>query len=234
MHVHPLAVPAACLLSGIGWAVAAASRGGGTPRAAVRPLLGGGAAFGIALGAYELLKAWGAEVRWEQVLAGGGGAVLIAFAIGLVEEGAKLAGVALATIGPPQPGAVMRTTFGVAAGFAALESLLALAGVAPAVGVARALLAPVAHAVLSAPLAFAVAASAGRAPWRTLRLAAGLLAAASLHAAGDLSLAAPRYGRIGYAAALLAPVLVAFLHARRVAPAPATAGGDATAGPRPG
>lgn len=237
MHAFPLALPAACLVSGLGWALAAAWRGpGGTPRGAIRPLLGGGAAFGMALGAYELLQAWGVEIRWEQVLAGGGGAVAVALAIGVVEEGAKLAAVILATTGPVRPGAVMRTTIGVAAGFAALESLLALAGVAPAVALARALLAPVAHAVLAAPLAFAVASAPRGARFRLGRLALGLAASAVLHAACDLSLAAPRFGRVGYAAALLAPALLVFLHGRRVtAAAAATArAGRAIAARPPG
>lgn len=216
---------AVCAVSGVGWALLAAIRGaGGSWRGAVRPLLGGGAAFGVALGAYQLLVLSGVEVSWERVLAGGGDALLLAAMIGLVEEGAKLAGIALAAQRPAEPGAMMRTTVGVAASFAALESALALAGVSAPVALARALLAPVAHAVLAAPLGFAVAWAARSPRGAALKLAAGLAVAAALHAVADLSLAAPRFGRLGYAAALLAPVVVIFLHARRLVLQPALRG----------
>jgi RsiW-degrading membrane proteinase PrsW (M82 family) len=211
-----VAVAGACLLSGIGWVTVGAWRvPGGSFAGAARALLGGGAAFGIALGSYLALEALGLEVSWDRVLAGGSGAVVLAAAIGLVEEAAKLAGIALAVVRPDRRGEILRATLGVAAGFAALEGVVALSGVGPGVALARALLAPVAHAVLAAPLGLALAASARGGRRAALWLVPGLLASATLHAAADLSLAAPRFGRIGYAAALLVPALLVFVHARR-------------------
>jgi hypothetical protein len=206
-----------CALSGTAWAAFAAWRApGGSAWGLGRGLAGGGAAFGLALAAYSLLEAAGLEIRWDRVLAGGWPAVLLAAQIGLVEEGAKLAGIALATTRPEGPGSVMRSTVAVSSAFAALEASVALSGADAGTAAARALLAPVAHAALAVPLGFAVAAMVrrGRLRW----LGPGLLTAAALHGAGDLSLTVPGYGRLGYAAALLAPALAAYLHARRSQP----------------
>lgn len=205
-----------------GWAAIGAARAPGPRRELVlRGLLGGGAAFGLALVAYDLLGAAGLGPRWEQVLAGSWPALGTALVIGLVEEGAKLGGIALSMRRAERPGAVMATTVGVCAAFAGLETATALSGApfGPAVG--RALLAPVAHAVLAAPLGFAVA-WAVRRGWRVglLAVPAALVLAAALHALADLALTAPRFGRLGFAAALLAPVLVIYLHARRLVPVP--------------
>jgi RsiW-degrading membrane proteinase PrsW (M82 family) len=205
-----------------GWAVAGAARlPGGRREVVLRGLLGGAAAFGIALAAYDLLFLTGVESRWELVLQGGRRALVLAALIGLVEEGAKLAGLALAIRSPERSGIVMGTTVGVAAGFAGLESVAALhGGLSPEV-MTRTALAPVAHALLAAPLGFGLvlAARHGRRVG-AVAVPAALALAALLHAAGDLSLAAPRYGRIGFAAPLLAPLVAAFLHARRYAWAP--------------
>ncbi|MGC3996516.1 MAG: PrsW family glutamic-type intramembrane protease [Anaeromyxobacter sp.] len=207
---------ALCALSATGWAALAGWRApGGTRRALLRGLAGGGAAFGLALGAYAALEEAGLAIAWEQVLAGGWPAARLALLIGLVEEGAKLFGIALA-VERGGRGAAMRATVGVAASFAALEAALAAGGGATAAVLARALLAPVAHALLAAPLGFALSARPGRTRARALALA--LPAAAVLHAAGDLALSLPGYGRLGYAAALLAPALWAYLHLRRLAP----------------
>lgn len=204
---------AGCALSAAGWAALGAARSP-DPRAgtAVRGLLGGVAAFGIALGAYHLLGLTGVEVVWEELTRGGARAVVLAAVIGLVEEAAKLAGIALAVRRPERPGAAMAATLGVAAAFAALESALAVRGVAAPAALGRVLLAPVAHAILALPLGFGVVAAArGRGGgW----IAAGLLVAASLHAFADLSLALPALGRTGFALALLAPVLARYLRAR--------------------
>ena len=61
--------------------------------------------------------------------------------------------------------------------------------------------------------------------WRTglLAVPAAVLLAAGLHGLGDLALTAPRFGRLGFAIALLVPVLAIYLHARRLVPAPARA-----------
>jgi len=204
-----------CLTSGATWAALASRRApDGAWRSAARGVLGGAGAFGIALAAYDLLQIGGADLRWDELLGGGGGAVLAAAGIGLVEEGAKLAGIALALPRPSRPAAAMRATIAVAAVFAALESALTMRGAPRALAATHAALAPAAHAILSAPLGFAVAAAARRRgawPW----IPAALAASVALHALADLSLASPRFGPYGYAAALLAPVLAAFLHARR-------------------
>lgn len=211
---------AVCLFSGTGWATFAAWRApGGSVHSTARALLGGGAAFGLALGAYALLEAVGLGIRWERVLAGGGGALLTAMGIGVVEESAKLVGILLAVVGPGRPGAVMRATMGCAASFAALEAAIALSGASPIVAFPRALLAPVAHAILAAPIGFGLAAAARRPRAAVAPVALGLAVAAALHALADLSLAAPRFGQLGYAAVLLAPALAIYLHARRPGPA---------------
>jgi len=214
-----LAVLAA--VAATGWAALGAARASGPRRELVlRGLLGGGAAFGLAFAAYDLLGLAGLGPRWDQLLDGGWPALAAAGVIGLVEEGAKLGGIALSLRRAERPSAVMATTVGVCAAFAALETATALTGAPTGTAVGRALLAPVAHAVLAAPLGFAVAAAVRRG-WRTglLAVPAALLVAASLHALGDLSLAASsRFGRVGFASVLLAPVLALFLHARRLAP----------------
>ena len=112
---------------------------------------------------------------------------------------------------------MLRATVGVAAGFAALEAIATLPGVAAPADLARALLAPAAHAILAAPLGIAIAVAARGGRRRALlALAGGLVVAAGLHAAADLSLATPRLGRAGYALALLAPVIALQLCGRRL------------------
>ncbi len=212
---HDVALAGVCATSWLAWAALGARRSPeGALRTAARGLLGGAGAFGMALASYDLLKVCGAEVRWEEVAAGGGGAIIAAGTIGLVEETAKLAGILLALPRRFRPGGAMRITVVVAAAFAVLEAALTLRGAAPALAAARAFLAPVAHAILAAPLGFATAAGARRrAGW--FWLAPALVASAGLHALGDLSLADPRMGSAGYAAVLLAPALAVFLGARR-------------------
>jgi RsiW-degrading membrane proteinase PrsW (M82 family) len=208
-----------CALSAATWALLAMWRSsGGSFRGAFRALLGGAAASGMALAAYDLLHRLGLEVRWEVIVDGGWRSVAMSAAIVLVEESAKLGGIALAVRRPERPGAVMRATIGVSAAFAAIEAGVTLAGTPAPLAFARALLAPAAHAILSAPLGFGVAAFARERRRGGLLLALGFLVSAGLHGAGDLSLAAPRYGQLGYAAALLAPALWIFLHARRISP----------------
>ncbi len=202
------------------WTVAGAARlPEGRLGAVARGLLGGGAAFGLAELGYGLLELGGHPLRWELVTGGGWTALGATLLIGLVEEGAKLGGLLLAVRQPRHPAALMATTVGTCAAFAALETVASLSGAPPHLAVTRALLSPVAHALLSLPLGFGVALAARRG------LRAGLVAvplalalSAVLHAAGNLALASPRYGRLGFALALLAPVLALFLHARRLPP----------------
>lgn len=204
------------------WTAAGAVRlPGGRVGAVARGLLGGGAAFGLAVSAYGLLQVAGLDLRWDLVAGGGWSALGAALLIGLVEEGAKLGGLALALRQPGRPAVVMATTVGTCAAFAALETVAALSGSPPRQAILRALFAPVAHAVLTVPIGFGVALAARRG--RRAGLVAVPLAlalSAALHGLGNLALAAPRYGRLGFAAALLAPVLALFLHLRRAGAAP--------------
>jgi RsiW-degrading membrane proteinase PrsW (M82 family) len=211
-----LAVPIAAAGSSAAWARLAAvragvARGGATAVA----LLAGVASSGLALVAYDVAARLGLELRWDTVAAGGTGALLVAAAIGLVEEGAKLAGILLVVERGAARGAVLAAAVGVAAGFAALEALLTLHGEPPAPALARAAFGPVAHALLAVPLVAGVAARPAAGRPRGLALAGALLASAALHAAGDVGAAAPGAGRLAYAAALALPAGALFLAARR-------------------
>lgn len=208
-----LALPLTAAASGAAWAQLAAWRAGyGRATFTVRALLGGIAAFALAVSAYDLSTLAGVDVRWEGVARADLRAALLAAAIGIVEEGAKLAGLLLVVDRSLRGRAVAAAAIGVAAGFSALEALAVLKGHASAPMLARAAFGPVAHAVLALPLAVGVAAAlrrTGRASW--LPLVPALLVSAALHAAGDLSLALPRVGPVGYAAALAAPPVVLFV-----------------------
>jgi hypothetical protein len=207
-----LALPVTAAASGAAWAQLAAWRAGhGRITFTFRALLGGVAAFALAVAAYDLSTLAGLTVRWEGVERADLHAAMLAAAIGLVEEGAKLAGLLLVVDRTLRRRAVAAAAIGVAAAFSALEALSVLKGHASAPVLARAALGPVAHAVLALPLAVGVAAAlrrSGRAWW--LPLLPALFASASLHAAGDLSLALPRLGPLGYAAALSAPPVILF------------------------
>ena len=210
-----LALPLTAAGSGAAWAHLAARRAGAARGAfALHALLGGAAAFGLALSAYDLAAMAGAEIRFERLARGDAGALVAALAIGLVEEGAKLAGLLLVVERGAGRRAVLAAAAGVAAGFAALEAILVLHGETSAPALTRAALGPVAHALLAAPLAFGVAAAMVRTrdPWAPIVPA--LLASAALHGAADLSLALPRVGGAGYAVVLAAPAVIAFARAR--------------------
>lgn len=216
----------ACAASGVAWAALAAWRAEeSASRLVPRALLGGAAAFGLALGAYDLQAIAGLPVSWDGIAAGDLDALALALLVGVTEEGAKLVGILLVLERRSRPAAVFAAAFGVAAGFAALEGLLVLPGTAPlGVATARALLGPVAHATLAVPMAFAVAATrSSRRAWMLLLPALG--ASAALHAGADLSVAMARGGPIAHAAVLLGPALWVFARSRRPAaqaPAPAT------------
>ncbi len=204
---------AACAICGAGWIVALAWRApDGALRSAARTVLGGLAAFAAAWGGYSILERAGMRVSWEEVAVGGGGGIATAAAIGLVEESAKLFGMALASVGTRHAGraAVVRTVLGVAAAFATVESMLVLAGAPGEVVLVRALFAPVAHAALAAPLGLVLVGGLRGIRWTI----PALLLAATLHGASDLSLALPSFGRLGFAAVLAAPAVFLHLHAR--------------------
>jgi hypothetical protein len=200
--------------SGAAWARLAAVRAGERRFAfALHALLGGAAAFGLALAAYEVATRAGVEVRWERLARGDGTAFLLAGAIGLVEEGAKLAGILLVVERGVRTRTALAAAAGVSAGFAALESLVVFSGETTAVAFARAALGPVAHGLLAVPIALAVA-PALRSRHPALALALPLAAAAALHGVGDLALALPAFGHAGYALALAAPAAVLYARAR--------------------
>lgn len=209
------ALPLAAAGSGAAWAKLAAWRAGERTRGfALRALLAGAAAFGLALLAYEAAALAGVEVRWDRLARGDAGAFLLAGAIGIVEEGAKLVGLLLVVERGVRTPAAVAATMGVAAGFASFETLAVLGTERSGLAFARAALGPVAHALLAVPLALALApALRSRRPASTLALA--LLASAALHGAGDLSLAMSGVGLVGYALALAAPALMLFARARR-------------------
>jgi hypothetical protein len=209
-------VPLACAAAGVAWAALAAWRAREAPaRLAARSLLGGAAAFGLAFAAYDLAALAGLEVRWERITAGDLPALALATFVGITEEGAKLVGILLVVERRSRPATALAAAVGVAAGFAALEGLHVLGGAAPLPAVlARSALAPVAHATLAVPLAFAVA-DLPRGPRAWVLLLPALGASAALHAGADLSLALPNGGRIVHAAVLLGPALWVFARARR-------------------
>jgi RsiW-degrading membrane proteinase PrsW (M82 family) len=219
-----LALSVAATGSGAAWARLAAVRAGERRVAfAVHAFLGGVAAFGLALAAYELATRAGVDVRWERLTRGDAAAFLLAGAIGLVEEGAKLAGVLLVVERGVRTRAVLAVAAGVAAGFSSLETLVVLGGEASASAFARAAFGPVAHALLTVPVALGIA-PALRSRRPALALGLPLAASAALHGAGDLSLALPGVGHAGYALALAAPAVILFARARarrrRMATAP--------------
>jgi RsiW-degrading membrane proteinase PrsW (M82 family) len=188
----------------------------GTARTALRGLLGGLAALGTAYIGYGVMQIAGLDIQWEWITKGAWPALGFAALIGLVEEAAKLVGIALAA--PPREQVarsrgVLRTTAAVAAVFATAEASLALRGASWPVALGRAALGPVAHGVLAAPFAMALAEARGVSRSRlALRLAGAVCLAALLHGLGDWSVARPGWGRAGFAAALLAPTL--WLYAR--------------------
>jgi RsiW-degrading membrane proteinase PrsW (M82 family) len=208
-------VPIAAAGSGAAWAKLAAWRAGERTGGFVfRAMLGGAAAFGLALVAYEGAALAGVEVRWDLMTRGDMTGFLLAAAVGLVEEGAKLVGILLVVERGVRTRTALAAATGVAAGFASLETLSVLGGEPSTIAFARAALGTVAHALLAVPVALAVA-PALRARRPAIALALPLLASAGLHGAGDLSLALSGVGYTGYALALTAPALMMFARARR-------------------
>jgi hypothetical protein len=208
-----LAVLAPAVL-GAGWVVQLSRRTPpGAARAAVRAVAGGTAAFALAALGYALLERRGMRISWSELTAGGGGSVVMAAAIGFVEEGAKLVGLCIASIGLPRGrGGLVRRIVAVSAVFASLECMFTMGGgdADAAVILLRAAFAPIAHAALSLPLGLALVGGAKGIRW----VLPALLAAAVLHGASDLSLAIPQVGRLGYAAVLCVPAVALHLRAR--------------------
>jgi hypothetical protein len=208
------ALPLTAAGSSAAWAQLAARRAGHRHGGfTLKALLGGAAAFGLALCAYDLLAFAGAAVQWELLVRQGATSFLAAAAIGLVEEGAKLAGILLVVDRGLRPRVVAAAAVGVAAGFSALETLLVVGGEWSAAALARTALGPLAHGLLAVPLVTGVVAwgRCGRGARGLAALLLSLAVSAALHGAGDLSLASPAVGAAGYAAALCAPALFLFL-----------------------
>lgn len=213
--VWAVALSIAALGSGAAFARLAALRAGERRVVfAVRALLGGAAAFGLARLAFEAVRLLGLDPSWERLTRGDAAALLLAAVIGLVEEGAKLAGVLLAVQRGVRARAAIATAFGVAAAFAALEAILSLAGDRSTSAFARAALGPIAHGLLLVPAALAVS-PALRSRRPALALLVPLGASAALHAVGDLSVALSSGYPVGYAVALGGPALVLFTRGRR-------------------
>lgn len=197
--------------SSVAWAQLAAWRcGERRPALTARAILAGAAAFGFALAAYHTLALAGWPVRWAALARGDSASLLAAGAIGVVEEGAKLAGILLVLDGRFRPRSAAAAAVGVAAGFAGLEAVIVLRGAPSSAALARAALGPVAHALLAVPLAAGVIAWGIRRERRLRPLAVALAASAALHGAGDLALAV-RGLQWAYASALLAPALALFV-----------------------
>jgi hypothetical protein len=207
-----LALALTAAVSSAVWAQLAAWRcGERRPGLTARALLAGAAAFGFALAAYHSLALAGWPVRWATLAGGGSASLLAAAAIGLVEEGAKLAGILLVLEGRFRPASAAAAAAGVAAGFSALEAVVVLRAEASVTALARAALGPVAHGLLAVPLAAGVIAWEIRRERRLRPLAVALAASAALHGAGDLALAARGLGPWAYAGALLAPAFALFV-----------------------
>jgi RsiW-degrading membrane proteinase PrsW (M82 family) len=212
---------ASCALVGGAWATAASWRAeGGRFRAAFRGALGGAAAVFSASGAFDVIQFAGVDLGWASIERDAWPGLVLALLIGVVEEAAKLAGIVLAA--PPRQGArgVLRTAMLVAVVFAVSEAAVGMVGGSWGIALGRAALGPVAHALLSAPMAVVLADAAER-PDRLLpvRLALAFAAAATLHGLGDWSIARPVWGRAGFMAALLAPTLWLYVRARAAVPA---------------
>ncbi len=212
---------AACAALAALWVLAASwNRERGSGATALRGVLGGLAALVTAWGAYALVHAVGVDLRWDWLSGASWPALGAAAGIGLIEEGAKLTGIALA-VSPARRGNrrsnVLRTAAAAAAVFAVAEAALVLRGASWPMALGRAALGPVAHALLAAPFAVALAEASGVSRRRlALRVGGTLLLAAALHGLGDWSIARPGWGQVGFAAVLLAPALWLFAHARAV------------------
>ena len=220
MGAHGATWLVACAGLGAVWVLAAAWRAeAGTLLAALRGVLGGLAALGTASLSYGLLQVAGLDIRWEWIQKGAWPALGFAALVGLVEEAAKVTGIVLAAPGRLREACardVLRTTAAVVAVFAIAEALLTLRGASWPVALGRAALGPVAHGVLAAPAAVALAEAAGVSRTRlALRLVIGVALAALLHGLGDWSVARPGWGRAGFMAALLAPTLWLYARGRR-------------------
>ncbi len=209
---------AVCAILGALWIVAASLRTrAGFVRSAVRGLLGGIGAIGAASGTFVLLHAFGVAVQWDRLSGDGWVGLATALLIGVVEESAKLVGIVLGLETRGSRDAYPMTV-SVAAVFAVVEAWLAMRGASWPLAATRAVLAPVAHAAFAIPFGFVLSGAPGGAGPALTRLARALAVASALHGLGDLALAQGGWSRIGFAAAMLVPVL--WLYGRERASTP--------------
>ncbi len=195
-----------CAILGALWVLAASWRlRAGSVRSAVRGVLGGVGAFGAASGMFVLLQAFGVAIQWDRLSGDGWVGLATALLIGVVEEGAKLVGILLALESRGTRDAYP-ITVSVAAVFAIAEAGVAMTGASWSLAVTRAVLAPVAHTAFALPMGVVLSGPPGGGP-ALGRLARALAVASALHGLGDLALAQGGWSRIGFAAAMLVPVL---------------------------
>ncbi|HYD42062.1 MAG TPA: hypothetical protein VEB43_14625 [Anaeromyxobacter sp.] len=199
---------------GLAWVVAVARRApDGAFLSATRMVAGGAVAFAAAWSGYAVLDRYGLRISWEDLTAGGRGSVVVAAAIGFVEESAKLVGLALASVGARRGrGQVLRRILGVSAVFASLECAFTLGGGDATVILVRAAFAPIAHAALAIPLGLAISGGSLALRWALPALAVAVL----LHGASDLALAIPSAGRLGHAVILSMPAVALHLRSRMI------------------
>lgn len=215
------ALVALCGGLGLLWATLFSWRApGGMPLAAARMVLGGAMAALLALGSYGLLERAGWAPSWEAVEAGGFTALLVAVGVGALEETAKLLACVAAGADPPRRDIWdgLRVVGGVAAVFAVIEAAIGLRGAPAGVAIFRAVFAPLAHGILSAPLApYLVSLPGARHPrWPRPGVARGLAAAILAHGLSDYFLGRPGWGPWAYGATLLVPTLWLFVYTRRL------------------
>lgn len=199
----------------------------------------GGLAVGAALAGYRLFDSLGARASWGALAGPLPGALAVALAIGLAEEGAKLLPViAIAHLSRHFDEMLDGAVYAGAAaiGFAGAEtaSLVMLGEPLSPAFAARAAVAPITHAL------FAIPAGLGLAAWRLAGrpalFALGAAGSVATHGLYDLLLARP--GGQPAAAALAGALFLGFLWmARRRAPrtrVSAAAAGRGSAGGAPG
>ncbi len=170
-------------------------------------LIGGCLSVAAAFAGYSGIDALGLDLQWASLEEGGLLSVAGALLIAAIEEGSKLLPVlVIALVGQrlrrPEDALLFAGFAGV--GFATIESatLLFEGNLSPAEGLARAVAAPITHALFAAPWGLGL----GRALLRRepSSLVLGFTASVLAHAAYNLLLARPEIPRIASASLVLA------------------------------
>ncbi len=157
-------------------------------------LAAGALSVGSGLLGYRVLDGLGRTVTWGALAGDWSEAIPAALSIGLVEESAKLLPVSLVAWGSRHfdelwDGPVYAAAAAVGFAFAETLSLLFAGELGLVDGIARAIAAPITHAVLSAPAGLGLAHAVLHRRWWALLI--GLGASIVLHGAYDLFLAQP-------------------------------------------